>query len=165
MDWVTLPVWRPFTSTAQRALFLLNQFLQTWWDHTRSYPVADCLWNLLKGWMPFNRTKHSGCGLESPTSVMGTTEFCELRCVADIHTSLTTDCDIELGPIFLSASLNSGAYLGKFVIVFGFSSNTNVFGITCTYVNSSWGRSDSFFWPLGHLPAHMWDTHMNKNAS
>lgn len=102
-------------------------------------------------WMPFNRTKHSPVWFGEHNQCNGHNCVVWAR-VCRRRTFLTSNCHTELSPIYLSASLNSGAYLGNFVIVFGSSSNTNMFGVASTCVNSSPGGSDALSWPLGLLP-------------
>lgn len=74
---------------------------------------------------------------------------------------LPSDCRTELSPRCLSVSLDSGAYLGNAVIVFGSSSNANMFGVAFTCVTSWIWCSLLASW----APAHVWDTHINKRAS
>lgn len=158
MDAVTLPVWSLFTSTPQRALFLLNQSCrhgETTTDLILWQTACESL-----SWKPFKRTQHSPLWFGEPSQGNGHTSFlwaqmCR-RCPF-----LPSDCHTELSPIRLSVSPNSGAYLENWVIVFGSSNNTNIFGVAFTCVTS-------WIWcPLlaSWVPAQVWDTHINKNAS
>lgn len=137
-----------------------HPILQTWWDHNRSYPVADSLRNSqLEAFQPHTTLPH--CGLESPAGAMGTAASCELRHVGDALFFPPTACRTELSPRCLSVSLDSGAYLGNAVIVFGSSSNANMFGVAFTCATSWIWCSLLASW----APAHVWDTHINKKAS
>lgn len=158
MDAVTLPVWSLLTSTPQRALLLLSQSCR------HGETTTDLiLWQTAcetRSWKLFNHTQHSPLWFGEPSGCNGHSsvlwaQACR-RCPF-----LPSDCRTELRPRCLSVSPNSGAYLGNSVIVFGSSSNTNMFGVAFTCVTS-------WIWcPLlaSWAPAHVWDTHINKKAS